>query len=291
MSFTTLITAAQLANHATQGLRVLDCRGRIGEPNWGQVAFDKGHILGAVHADMDRHLATKPNQHGRHPLPPPQAWLAQVQAWGIENQDQIIIYDDAGGSFAGRAWWMMRWLGHANVAVLDGGLNNWPGPLTKPGTSVQFYAPSTFQATTPLTKLSSTEDVLTLSTTLMDATNLGNEFLIDARAQARFVGKEELVDPVAGHIPGAVCLPFSDNLDDKGFFKTSDKLAQRFTDLGLSAAQQDIAVTVYCGSGVTAIHNILAMRIAGFGEAALYADSWSGWIVDANRPVATGLDH
>ena len=291
MSFTTLITAAQLANHASQGLRVFDCRGRLGDPNWGQLAFDKGHIPGAMHADMDRHLATKPNQHGRHPLPAPKAWLAQVQAWGIENCDQIVVYDDAGGSFAGRAWWMMRWLGHANVAVLDGGLNNWTGPLTKSGNSARIYAPSPFLATAPLTKLSSTEEVLTLSTTLLDATNPRNEFLIDARAQARFAGKEETVDTVAGHIPGAACLPFSNNLDDKGFFKTSDDLAQRFIDLGLSAAQQDIAVTVYCGSGVTAIHNILAMRIAGFGEAALYADSWSGWIVDTNRPVANGLDH
>ena len=289
MSFTRLITAAQLANHAS--LRLLDCRGRLGDPNWGQLAFDKGHIPGAMHADMDRHLATKPNQQGRHPLSPPQAWLAQVQAWGIENRDQVVVYDDAGGSFAGRAWWMMRWLGHANVAVLDGGLNCWPGPLTKSGGSASIYAPSPFQATAPLTKLSSTEAVLTLSTTLMDATNPRDEFLIDARAQARFAGKEEIVDTVAGHIPGAVCQPFNNNLDDNGFFKTSDNLAQRFIDLGLSAAQQDIAVTVYCGSGVTAIHNILAMRITGFGEAALYADSWSGWIVDANRPVANGLDH
>ena len=132
MSFTTLITAKELADHPVQGLRILDCRGRLGDPAWGQMAFDQGHIPGAVHADMDRHLATQPNQHGRHPLPSPQAWLAQIQAWGSENQDQVVVYDDAGGSFAGRAWWMMRWLGHLNVAVLDGALNNWSGPLTEP---------------------------------------------------------------------------------------------------------------------------------------------------------------
>ena len=290
MSFTTLITAKELADHPTQGLRILDCRGRLGDPAWGQMAFDQGHIPGAVHADMDRHLATQPNQHGRHPLPSPQAWLAQIQAWGIENQDQVVVYDDAGGSFAGRAWWMMRWLGHLNVAVLDGGLNNWSGPLTEPGGRVEAYSPSQFQAATPLTKLSSAEDVLTLSTTLMNAANSATEYLIDARALARFAGDEEPIDPVAGHIPGAVCLPFSDNLDDQGFFKTPDDLAQRFLALGLERSHKDPAVTIYCGSGVTAIHNILAMRIAGFGEAALYADSWSGWIVDANRPVARGLD-
>jgi len=290
MSFTTLITAKELADHPTQGLRILDCRGRLGDPAWGQMAFDQGHIPGAVHADMDRHLATQPNQHGRHPLPSPQAWLAQIQAWGIENQDQVVVYDDAGGSFAGRAWWMMRWLGHLNVAVLDGGLNNWSGSLTEPGGRVEAYSPSQFQAATPLTKLSSAEDVLTLSTTLMNAANSTTEYLIDARALARFAGDEEPIDPVAGHIPGAVCLPFSDNLDDQGFFKAPDDLARRFLALGLERSHQDPAVTIYCGSGVTAIHNILAMRIAGFGEAALYADSWSGWIVDANRPVARGLD-
>ncbi len=290
MSFTTLITAKELANHATQGLRILDCRGRLGDPTWGQLAFDQGHILGAVHADMDRHLAIQPNQHGRHPLPTPQAWLAQVQAWGIENQDQIVIYDDAGGSFAGRAWWMMRWLGHTNVAVLDGGLNNWSGQLSEPGDSLPIYSPSQFQATTTLTKLSSAEQVLALSTKLIEANNRAKEYLIDARAEARFAGNEEPIDPVAGHIPGAVCLPFSGNLDDQGFFKTPNELAQRFIALGLDPADKNPAVTIYCGSGVTAIHNILAMRIAGFGEAALYADSWSGWIVDANRPVASGLD-
>jgi len=290
MSFTTLITAKELADHPTQGLRILDCRGRLGDPAWGQMAFDQGHIPGAVHADMDRHLATQPNQHGRHPLPSPQAWLAQIQAWGIENQDQVVVYDDAGGSFAGRAWWMMRWLGHLNVAVLDGGLNNWSGSLTEPGGRVEAYSPSQFQAATPLTKLSSAQDVLTLSTTLMNAANSTTEYLIDARALARFAGDEEPIDPVAGHIPGAVCLPFSDNLDDQGFFKAPDDLARRFLALGLERSHKDPAVTIYCGSGVTAIHNILAMRIAGFGEAALYADSWSGWIVDANRPVARGLD-
>ncbi|MDB2647417.1 sulfurtransferase [Pseudomonadales bacterium] len=290
MSFTTLITAKELADHPTQGLRILDCRGRLGDPAWGQMAFDQGHIPGAVHADMDRHLATQPNQHGRHPLPSPQAWLAQIQAWGIENQDQVVVYDDAGGSFAGRAWWMMRWLGHLNVAVLDGGLNNWSGSLTEPGGRVEAYSPSQFQAATPLTKLSSAEDVLTLSTTLMNAANSTTEYLIDARALARFAGDEEPIDPVAGHIPGAVCLPFSDNLDDQGFFKAPDDLARRFLALGLERSHKDPAVTIYCGSGVTAIHNILAMRIAGFGEAALYADSWSGWIADANRPVARGLD-
>jgi thiosulfate/3-mercaptopyruvate sulfurtransferase len=114
--------------------------------------------------------------------------------------------------------------------------------------------------------------------------------LIDARAHVRFSGEQEPIDPVAGHIPGAICLPFSDNLNDQGLFKSPDELAQRFMALGLDPANTDLAITMYCGSGVTAIHNILAMRIAGLGEASLYADSWSGWITDANRPVATGSD-
>ena len=134
MSFTTLISANELANHDPKNLRLIDCRGRLGNPTWGQLAFAEGHIAGAVHADMDLHLAAAPNQHGRHPLPSQQTWLAQVRAWGIENQDQVVVYDDAGGSFAGRAWWMLRWLGHTNVAVLDGGLSHWTQTLTASAT-------------------------------------------------------------------------------------------------------------------------------------------------------------
>ena len=288
MSFTTLISANELANHEPKNLRLIDCRGRLGNPTWGQLAFAEGHIAGAVHADMDLHLAAAPNQHGRHPLPSQQTWLAQVRAWGIENQDQVVVYDDAGGSFAGRAWWMLRWLGHTNVAVLDGGLSHWTQTLTASATKP--YPPSQYQATAPLTKLSSVDSVNFLSNELHKATHSSNEYLIDARAHVRFSGEQEPIDPVAGHIPGAICLPFSDNLNDQGLFKSPDELAQRFMALGLDPANADLAITMYCGSGVTAIHNILAMRIAGFGEASLYADSWSGWITDANRPVATGSD-
>lgn len=286
MSFTTLISANELANRDPKNLRLIDCRGRLGNPTWGQLAFAEGHIAGAVHADMDLHLAAAPNQHGRHPLPSQQTWLAQVRAWGIENQDQVVVYDDAGGSFAGRAWWMLRWLGHTNVAVLDGGLSHWTQALTASATKP--YPPSQYQATAPLTKLSSVDSVNFLSNELHKATHSSNEYLIDARAHVRFSGEQEPIDPVAGHIPGAICLPFSDNLNDQGLFKSPDELAQRFIALGLDPANTDLAITMYCGSGVTAIHNILAMRIAGLGEASLYADSWSGWITDANRPVATG---
>lgn len=257
------------------------------DPSWGNSVFLEGHIAGAIHADIEAHLADQPNQHGRHPLPSADSWLAQVRTWGIKNKDQIVVYDDAGSSFAPRAWWMMRWLGHENVAVLDGGVNNWPGSLTPAAAGIEAAEPSDYQSHTPLTKLSSVEAVVDLSRALSNKALNGSEILLDARAETRFSGAEEPIDPVAGHIPGAICAPFGDNLDTKGFFKSPEQLARRFLELGLDPTKTAQAITAYCGSGVTAIHNILALRIAGFGEVSLYADSWSGWITDPDRPVAT----
>lgn len=273
--FQLLITPSELAQHQNT-IQILDCRAKLGDAQWGKSAFDQGHIAGAQHIDLDTMLSAPPSNHGRHPLPNQQQWLQQVRALGLDNDAQIVVYDDAGGCFAARAWWMLRWLGHGNVAVLDGGLDHWPEPLeTGPAPK---RSPSDFSVKVPLTRLYSSTDVLELVRQSSDDQPL----LVDARSFERFAGEEEPIDPVAGHIPGAVCLPFTENLTHDGRFKTPAQLAERF------APYHDRSQLIcYCGSGVTAIHNILAARIAGLPEPGLYADSWSGWITDPTRPRAT----
>ncbi len=271
--FHTLIRAEDLAALIADNaaLRIFDCRAQLGNPNRGAELFTQGHIPGAQHADLDRHLSASPNQQGRHPLPDPETWLQQVRQWGVRADDQVVLYDDVGGQMAARAWWMMRWLGHSATAVLDGGITQWAGPLESG--SGQTLEPSDFQPGPSLTRLWSVDQV-------MENLQSQDHLLVDARAQARFHGEEEPIDPVAGHIPNAQCLPSSGNLEQNGLFKTPEVLRQRF-------AHVDPATTVcYCGSGVTATHNILAMKVAGLAEPGLYADSWSGWITDSTRPIA-----
>ncbi|MEC7990515.1 MAG: sulfurtransferase, partial [Pseudomonadota bacterium] len=258
--FELLINPTELARYPGR-LQILDCRAKLGDPGWGKQAFEQGHIAGAQHLDLDTMLSVAPNAHGRHPLPTRQQWLAQVCALGLRNDAQIVAYDDAGGCFAARAWWMLRWLGHANVAVLDGGLGHWLGALEQ-GTGVATTA-SAFAAKEPLTRLYSSADVLDI----VNATSANQPTLVDARSFERFAGHEEPIDPVAGHIPGAQCLPFTDNLDANGYFKPPGQLAERFAQY-----HDPNNLVCYCGSGVTATHNILAARLAGLPEPGLYAD-------------------
>jgi thiosulfate/3-mercaptopyruvate sulfurtransferase len=263
-----LISATELAaalQHAPSWPRVLDCRVRLGEPDFGAAAYAERHIPGAHHADLDRDLASTPGDHGRHPLPDPRVLAAKLRTWGVNDDDQVVVYDDAGGAFAARAWWCLRWLGHAATAVLDGGLGNWPGPWSSDRTSSD---PGNF----------SIRPALTRSITASKLSEQGDRYeLIDARTLVRFNGENEPIDPVAGHIPGAHCLPFQGNLGSDGRFKSPEFLRQRFPG---SASN----VVCYCGSGITAAHNVLAMRIAGLEEPILYPGSWSEWIVDPNRP-------
>ena len=273
--FQLLISSDELAQ-LTETAQILDCRAKLGDPSWGATAFEQGHIAEAHYVDLDTELAVAPNQHGRHPLPSQQQWLNQVRALGLRNDAQIVVYDDAGGSFAARAWWMLRWLGHENVAVLDGGLAQWTQPL-QTGKAAPPQ-PSAFAIHPPLTRLYSSEQILTAIQQPIDA----RPQLVDARSRERFAGKEEPIDPVAGHIVGAICLPFIENLEANGKFKSPTALAARFAHIS-----EINDVVCYCGSGVTATHNILAARIAGLPEPALYADSWSGWITDPQRPYET----
>lgn len=272
LTFAHLISANDLKKQlaSPQPPVIFDCRARLGDAQWGPAAYAEGHIDGAQFLDLDRDLAAAPDERGRHPLPDREDWLATVRRLGVNNDDQIVLYDDAFGAYAARGWWMFRWLGHARVAVLDGGLPAWQEPLT---TTTPTVGTSQFSASEPLTRLIATTDLVASLDRLEGR-------LIDARAEARFSGQEEPIDPVAGHIPGAVCLAFQGNLSDDGTFLPPAALQERFSGLPEDPV-------CYCGSGVTACHNILAMRVAGLAEPTLYASSWSGWITDSTRPVAT----
>lgn len=279
-TYLTLIDAptlqAALANTNETGIVAFDCRTKLGDPDWGAKAFAEGHIPGARHLDLDRHLAAPPSSEGRHPLPEPAALASHLRQEGVSQSSQVVVYDDAGGAFAARAWWCLRWLGHGAVAVLDGGL---PAFTALPNAGLESGPASTvaagdFQPRAPLTHVVTAADVMQhVQQAQADTT------LLDARALARFHGAEEPIDPVAGHIPSAQCRPFSENLDNQGRFKASAKLHDELASL----PQQ---VICYCGSGVTAAHNILALVHAGYAEPALYPGSWSGWISDPDRPIA-----
>lgn len=284
MSFTDIISSADLTAQLERAV-ILDCRAKLGDSTWGKNAYNTGHIPGAIYANLDEDLAAPPGSQGRHPLPERDNWLQTVRKWGIKNGQQVIAYDDAGGAYAARAWWMLRWLGHASVAVLDGGLASYTDPLqTGPNTDPE-PAPSDFSPDQPITK------IITTQALLEDVLAEREMTLVDARVQTRWAGIEEPIDPKAGHIPGAVCLPFQDNLHADGHFRDAQELRARFAQLTARTDQidaaSDVTVVCYCGSGVTAAHNILAMRIAGMAEPTLYADSWSGWITAENRPVST----
>ncbi len=264
--YLTLIDSTTLLK-ALDSVKIFDCRASLADPQAGRRAFLENHIPGAQYLSLDEDLAAAPGAGGRHPLPEPEALAARLRTLGANNADQLVVYDDAGGAFAARAWWCLRWLGHQAVAVLDGGLNNWRGSLTD---ALETATPGNFDLRSALTR---TIDVNTLATSAVDYT------LIDARSQPRFEGREEPIDPIAGHIPGALCRPFQDNLDEAGKFKDPPALAARFPAEGDS-------VVCYCGSGVTAAHNILAMRVAGISEPLLYPGSWSEWIRSEDRPRA-----
>lgn len=284
MTYTTLISASQLAKlsaNAAAAPVLLDCQTSLADLQEGYRIYCDHHLPGAKHADLDIHGASAPGLEGRHPLPDPQALLQHMQRWGIHNDTQVVAYDRANGAFAARFWWCLRWLGHSRVAVLDGGLSQYHGPLESgedptrngPGTT---KPPGTCTQRPALTRIATTAQVL-------ERTAQPQANLIDARTQERFDGLQEPIDPVAGHIPGAHCLPFQGNLDDQGCFAAPSVLAERFASSHTPNAPEPIC---YCGSGVTAAHNLLAMVHAGLPEPLLYSQSWSGWITDPTRPRA-----
>ena len=258
-----------LASH-----RLFDCRSSLADHEAGRRLYEAAHLPGALFADLEQDLSSTPGPGGRHPLPDRETFAETVRRWGLRNDSRIVCYDQNNGAFAARLWWMLRWLGHAEVRVLNGGLDAWREaglPVTSEPTLVGDVGD--FQAGPPLTRTRQAGE-------LADSGCL----LLDARDRPRFLGEVEPIDPVAGHIPGAICAPFADNLNE-GRFRSAAELKSRFTTLGVSP---DTDVVCYCGSGVTAAHNILALLVAGFDEPALYPGSWSEWITDPERPIATG---
>jgi thiosulfate/3-mercaptopyruvate sulfurtransferase len=261
---------------------VVDCRFRLTQPDAGYSAYQNGHIPGARYAHLDRDLAASPGpSDGRHPLPDPERFATTLGAWGISNASSVVVYDDASGAIAARLWWLLRWLGHEQVAVLDGGLDSWQANGLPLETAAPDWQPARYLPATVHDEWVVTSDDLPQ---LLESGAL----LLDARSRERFRGIEEPIDSVAGHVPGAGNLPFTETLTREGTLLDPERLRDVLTSVLAGREIKD--VTAMCGSGVTACHLLLALSAAGLGDGRLYAGSWSEWIRDGQRPIATGPD-
>ncbi len=278
MRYSTLISTDVLARHISDPTWVvIDCRFSLADPAAGGMLYAGRHIPGAHYAHLDRHLSARiTDTTGRHPLPDPELLCQRLGEWGITPQSQVVVYDDAGGAIAARLWWLLRWLGHDAVAVLDGGWSRWCDAGGAQQKSVPVTLPCNFPGQPDNSRWLTTAQ-------LQEALAKDEIVLIDARAPERFSGEMETIDPVAGHIPGAINYPFQNNLNRVGLFKPADHLRSAFESLLQGRAPQQ--VVHMCGSGVTACHNLLAMEIAGLTGSRLYAGSWSEWIRDRERPA------
>ena len=283
MTFARLLTAPQLAERLnTPDLRLLDCRFALDNPAYGRARYAEGHLPGACFADLEQDLSGPviKGVTGRHPLPDPARLQERLRAWGVDQDSTLVLYDDGPGAFAARAWWLLAWLGKRDgVYLLDGGFQAWRAAGLPVTAQVPEPPRGTFTARADARLVLDAES---LQRRLGDPTLT----LIDARAEPRFRGEVEPLDPVAGHIPGARCAPFTDNLGSDGRFLPADQLRLRFERLLDGRSPEHLVA--YCGSGVTACHNLFALSLAGLPLAPLYAGSWSEWITDANRPIAAG---
>ncbi|CAM2148085.1 putative 3-mercaptopyruvate sulfurtransferase [Pararobbsia alpina] len=281
--FTTLISAANLAERlqaSKESVYVVDCRFDLADASAGERAYAQGHVPGAHYFHLDRDLSgAKTGTNGRHPLPDRDALARHFGDRGLTNGVQVVAYDGLGGMYAARLWWLLRWLGHDSVAVLDGGVDAWTQAGMQLVTDVPVETPQLFNHGAPLAV---TIDAAGVERNLKSLERI----VVDARAADRYRGENETIDPVGGHIPGALNRPFKDNLSADGRFKPAHTLRDEFhTVLGQVPPERAI---MQCGSGVTACHNLLAMEVAGLHGAALYGGSWSEWSSDPKRPVATG---
>lgn len=280
MSFTTIISVSEVAKHIDDPEWVIvDSRFKLADPAQGRKDYESAHIPGAVYAHLDQDLSGPiiKGITGRHPLPSVEDVTKVFSRFGINSRVQVVAYDDMGGALAaGRVWWLLRWLSHVSVALLDGGWQEW----IKNGLAVR----SGNETNQARKFIPHPRNDLIVSAEDLDAMRKNPQYrVLDARAADRFRGENETIDPVAGHIPGTISVPYADNLNPDGTFQAKERLAARYK--GVLSGVPIQHVVCYCGSGVTATHDILAIVMAGFGEARLYAGSYSEWITDPNRPV------
>ena len=274
----TLVSVEELAAHPEW--RVFDCRHDLTNTEYGRQAYARGHIPGALFLQLDDDLSgAKDGRRGRHPLPEVADFARRMSACGVDETTQVVAYDNEAGIFASRLWWMLRWLGHDKVALLDGGLAGWRRSKRALEEQVPVVEARNFTARP--------QDMAVDVGQVLAGYQTGQMLIVDARDPERFRGENEILDPVGGHIPGAVNRFYFDNLDDDGcYFKPVEELRAEFTELlaGRPAEQ----VVQQCGSGVTACHNLLAMELVGMSGSKLYPGSWSEWCTDPSRSVATG---
>jgi thiosulfate/3-mercaptopyruvate sulfurtransferase len=271
---TTLVSTPELAGNPEW--RVFDCRHDLAKPQLGEEQYRQAHIPGALFARLDHDLsAPKTGRNGRHPLPEPGAFIAWLSQQGLEHSDQVVCYDGGNGVMAARLWWMLRWIGHKAAAVLDGGLGKWLAEGHPVTAEVRRWSHSSYPVNAR--RVAAAVEVGEVER------HRERMLLLDARAPARYRGEQEPIDPVAGHIPGAKNRYSTDNNTPQGTFKDKDSLKNDF--LQILGGRNSSEVVHYCGSGVSACHNLLAMDIAGLHGGKLYAGSWSEWSADPNRPV------
>ena len=263
--------------------RVLDCRFDLMQPATGRAEYVQGHISGAQYANLDTDLAGPVSKWtGRHPLPSTTVFAQTLGDWGIDNASQVVVYDHGSGVVAARLWWMLKWVGHEQVAVLNGGYTAWQEAGFEVSDSTEFARRTKFRAVADSDLFVTTDELV--QSFIADNVPL----IVDARDSARFAGKFEPIDTVAGHIPGAVNHPFSESIDAKGGWKSRDQLRDGWAPiLGGDSDQSWVSM---CGSGVTACHLALSAGVAGLPQPRLYVGSWSEWIRDPDRPVATAAD-
>jgi thiosulfate/3-mercaptopyruvate sulfurtransferase len=276
-----LIDAPSLALHLGDPRWVIvDCRFTLTEPAAGRAAYSRAHIPGARYADLDRDLSRAPSAtDGRHPLPTRDVFAARLGSWGIDNDSTVVAYDEGSGAVAARLWWMLGWLGHERRLVLDGGFASWEAAHLPVGAAAPPREPVHFVPRVVA------EDAVVSASEIPGVLAAGG-LLVDARGATRYRGEQEPIDPVAGHVPGAVNRPFSDNVTAAGTFKAAAELEHELA--ALLGGRDPNTVVAMCGSGVTACHLLLAMAVAGLDGGRLYAGSWSEWIRDPSRPIRRG---
>lgn len=258
-------------------LVIVDCRFNLADSTAGERAYLQGHIPGARYANLDLDLSSPVTPDtGRHPLPDPDELSRKLGLWGIDSQTQVVVYDNMAGAFALRLWWLLKWLGHEQVSLLDGGLPKWLAEGRPMSESMPTIAAKTFTGRPD-------NQMWVSSVEVFEYLNTGDWQLVDARAENRFLGKEEPIDPVAGHIPGAINYPFQNNLLENGCFKPVEVLRPQF--MALCGEGRTENMIHMCGSGVTACHNLFAMELAGIKKSRLYVGSWSEWIRNPAYPV------